>query len=193
MLSTNAEIKWGDVLRRADLKKSSLGMNAGELAEARKDLAYDKIDAVVEYVKELEDPVVVFGWHREFLERLARELDGALYYGELTPKKKEQAKQSFLDGSKRVFVANIQSAGTGLDGLQHVSSHCVFAEVPWTYAEVAQATDRLHRYGQKDSVLADIIVLRGGVESYIMNTVLKKADRESELLLDRTAKAFNIN
>ena len=89
-------------------------------------------------------------------------------------------------------MANIESAGTGLDGLQHVSSHCVFAEIPWTFAQISQATDRLHRMGQKDSVLADLIVLKGGVESYIMNTVLKKEQRESELLLDKNRISFNI-
>jgi SNF2 family DNA or RNA helicase len=192
MGSMNAEIKWGETLRRADLKKSSLGIPAGELAEARKDLAHDKLDAVIEYVKEIDEPVVIFGWHREFLERISEAINGSLYYGDLSPKQKEKSKADFLAGKTKAFVANIQSAGTGLDGLQHVASHCVFAEIPWTFAEIAQATDRLHRFGQKDPVLADLIVLKGGVESYILNTVLKKEQRETELLLDKTETVFNI-
>jgi len=188
----NAEIKWGDKLRKADLKKSNLGLPAGELAEARKDLAHDKMDAVIEYVNVIQHPVVIFGWHREFIEKMADELGGVMYYGEMTPKKKEEAKKAFLEGRSKYFIANIESAGTGLDGLQHVSSHCVFAEIPWTYAQIAQATDRLHRMGQKDPVIADLIVVKGGVESYILNTVLKKEQRESELLLDKADSVFNI-
>jgi SNF2 family DNA or RNA helicase len=192
MQNHGAEIRWGDKLRKADLKKSSLGLDAGELAEARKDLAHDKLDAVIEYVSDLPGQVVIFGWHREFIEEMAARLNGAMYYGGMTPKGKERSKEKFLNGSSKFFIANIASAGTGLDGLQHVSSHCVFAEIPWTYAEVAQATDRLHRMGQKDPVLADLMVLKGGVESYIMSTVMKKEGRTEELLLDKQGSSFNI-
>jgi SWI/SNF-related matrix-associated actin-dependent regulator 1 of chromatin subfamily A len=192
MENHEAEIKWGDKLRKADLKKSSLGMDAGELAEARKDLAHDKLDAVVEYVRDIPGQVVIFGWHREFIEEMAGRLGGVMFYGGMSPKAKEKSKQKFLNGSAKYFVANIASAGTGLDGLQHVSSHCVFAEIPWTYAEVAQATDRLHRMGQKDPVIADLIVLKGGVESYIMSTVMKKEGRTEDLLLDNPKSVINI-
>lgn len=180
-----AEIKWGDTLRAAELQKSTLGLGAAELAEARKDIAHDKLDAVIEYIQSTEEPVVVFGWHKEFLERIASECDAALYYGAMSPQEKENSKRRFLNGSARVFAANIQSAGTGLDGLQHRSAHAIFAEIPWTYAEIAQAADRLHRMGQKNPVLIDMIVMRGGVEEYILRTVLKKEKRTCELLLDK--------
>ena len=182
MTKLGAEMKWGSILRSADLAKSTMGLGADEIAEARKDLAFDKMDAIIDYVNETDGPLVVFGWHREFLERIAKEVDGVLYYGSMSPAQKEIAKKTFLDGKKRVFVANIKSAGTGLDGLQHVSSHAIFAEIPWTYAEIAQAADRLDRMGQKNSVLIDIMVLKGGVEEYILRTVLKKQKISGELL-----------
>lgn len=187
MKNDSAEIAWGETLLHADLAKSTLGLGAAELAEARKAIAEDKLDSIIEYVKSIDTPLVVFGWHKEFLEKIADAVDGALYYGSMTPKQKEKSKHDFITGVKRVFVANIQSAGTGLDGLQHRSAHGVFAEIPWTYAEIAQAADRLHRMGQKTSVTIDLMVLRGGIEEYILRTVLKKEKLISELTLDKTS------
>jgi SNF2 family DNA or RNA helicase len=186
MTKLGAEMRWGDLLRTADLQKSTLGLGAAELAEARKDLAFDKIDAIIDYINETDEPLVVFGWHREFLEKIAQAVDGVLYYGSMSPRNKEKSKEQFLTGQKRVFVANIQSAGTGLDGLQHISSHAIFAEIPWTYTEIAQAADRLHRMGQKNPVLIDLMVLKGGIEEYILRTVLKKEKLFEELTLDKS-------
>jgi len=36
------------------------------------------------------------------------------------------------------------------------------------------------------------MVLKGGVESYIMSTVMKKEGRTEELLLDKQGSSFNI-
>lgn len=186
MTDTNAEVKWGDKLRAADFKKSNLGLDASELAEARKDLGMAKRFAVLDYINDIDEPLVVFGHHREFLEVIASGCDSVLYYGGMTPSAKEKAKRDFIDGRAKVFVANITSAGTGLDGLQHRSSHALFAEIPWNYSDIAQAADRIHRMGQKNKVLIDLMVLKGGVESYIMNTVMKKEGLTAELLLDGT-------
>jgi SWI/SNF-related matrix-associated actin-dependent regulator 1 of chromatin subfamily A len=169
--SRSAEIKWGETLRSERLR---LEMDAGQLAEARKELGEAKIKAVVEFLKDIDQPTVVFGWHREFLEMISEAVDGALYYGSMSVKKKEEQKQKFLDGKSKFFVANILSAGTGLNGLQHISSRCVFAELPWTYSEIDQASGRLHRMGQKDSVLADMLCVKGGVEEYMMKKIIKK-------------------
>jgi SWI/SNF-related matrix-associated actin-dependent regulator 1 of chromatin subfamily A len=167
-----AEIKWGDTIRK--LNPINLGLGAGELAEARKDLSMEKLDATLQYIKSIETPVVVFGWHREFLEALHDETDSVIYYGSMSPTQKEEAKRQFTEGVVKIFIANIQSAGTGLNGLQHVSSHAIFAESPWTWAEIEQAADRLHRMGQKNPVLVDILCMRGGIEEYILKAVVKK-------------------
>jgi len=165
-----AHMKW-DKLRDSKVR---LGLGGAEIAEARRDLGMAKLDAVVEYVLSIEEPVVVFGWHQEFLRELSERTNGVLYYGAMSPAQKERAKAQFIAGKAPVFAANLQSAGTGLDGLQHVSDHCVFAELPWTYTEIDQATGRLHRMGQKNHVLCDMLVEHGGVEEYMMKTILRK-------------------
>lgn len=180
------EIKWSHKLSPSQIK---LGLDASEIAEARRELGESKLDATVEYIKSIDEPTVIFGWHREFLEVLAADLKGALYYGGMTLKQKEINLKKFTEGKTNFLVANLASAGTGLDGLQHRASRCVVAELPWTYAELDQATGRLHRMGQKQGVLVDIPCVYGGIEEYILQTVLKKQklfkeviDKEQELL-----------
>jgi len=183
-----AEIKWGQKLRSKGVR---LTVNAAELAEARKALGEEKMDATIEFIKDITDPVVIFGWHREFLEKVAAKIDGALYYGSMTPKAKEISKQRFLDGETNYFVANLKSAGTGLDGLQHRAARCVFAELPWTYSEIDQASGRLHRMGQENPVLADLLCIHGGVEEYILQTILRKENYFGKLV-DKTGSQFTM-
>jgi SWI/SNF-related matrix-associated actin-dependent regulator 1 of chromatin subfamily A len=52
----------------------------------------------------------------------------------------------------RLFIANIQAGGIGIDGLQQVASDVAFVEFAHTPLLHNQAEDRLCRMGQKDSV-----------------------------------------
>ena len=47
----------------------------------------------------------------------------------------------------RLVMANPASSGTGVDGLQHMMHRQVWLDLPWTYAEYAQAERRLVRRG----------------------------------------------
>jgi len=191
LVSTNsgkAEIKWDQKLRGKGVR---LTVSAAELAEARKELGMEKLKATLEFIKDIKEPTVVFGWHREFLETVASEIKGALYYGSMSPKAKEKAKQDFLDGKTQYFVANLASAGTGLDGLQHRASRMVFAELPWTYSGIDQTSGRLHRMGQENPVLADLLCIHGGVEEYILQTILRKENYFGKLV-DKEESQFTM-
>jgi len=170
-------------LTDADFANANLGMDAGKLAEIRKEIGAVKVGAVSRYIDALlesVDKIIIFAWHQETIEILRDELyfddiEAVTYYGPMSPRAKEEAKQKFIkDQGTRVFIGNIASAGTGLDGLQSVCSHAVFAECPWTYTEIAQASDRLHRFGQRNPVLIDVLVLTDSIEEYVVRKVLEK-------------------
>ena len=184
---TRADIRWGEKLR---VQVHTPGMDAGELAEARRELADEKLPAVMEYLSDLTEPTVIFCWHKHVVEHICDGLGGVPYYGDMTAREKEKSKKAFESGEAKFFVANIASAGTGLNGLQHVSSHAVFVECPWNYSDIEQAADRLHRIGQKDNVLVDLLVLRGGIEEYILKTVLKK-QKYFQSAIDSSAKSID--
>lgn len=92
--------------------------------------AYDaKADSVKAWLHdflESEEKLVVYAWHRAVVEGLAKEFESknpAILYGGMTDKAREAAKDKFVaDPTCRVLIANIQSGGVGIDGLQKVLS-----------------------------------------------------------------------
>ena len=168
--------------------KSTSGVSAPHLAELRKLTAIAKVDRAVEYIDNAltsRDKVLVFTWHREVTEGVSEKLKvkSSVFYGGLTDKEKEQAKSEFIDGDSRVLVANITSAGTGIDGLQKVCDYVVYVEIPWSYYMIDQSTGRLWRLGQKNKVTSDLLVLEDSVEAKLIDTVMKKRKYNSDLLL----------
>lgn len=96
------------------------------------------------------DKVVIFAWHTKTIKELFD------HYGEQcvkidgsTPSQKRTSiKNEFVSNpDKRVFIGNIQSAGTGLDGLQKVCDTIVFMELTWKPTKLDQAIDRINRMG----------------------------------------------
>jgi len=168
--------EWQEMIAKVDEKKISLGLTLDEMTEERKLSALDKVGAVGEYIETINDKVVVFCWHREIVETLHDKFPNSVkYYGGITPKAKEISKQKFInDPDCKYFFANISSAGTGLDGLQFAAYRCVFVEIPWGFAELYQAIDRLHRMGQNMPVMADVFALESPIDKYMIQCISKK-------------------
>ena len=181
---------WDEMTNRADTKKERLGLTMEEIIEERKLAASIKLPLVQQYLNDIDSKVVVFLWHRDTVEQLAAALgdQAVLYYGNQTAKKKEVAKAKFINDSRiKVLIANISSAGTGLDGLQLASYRCIFGELPWGFVDLLQAVDRLHRMGQNKAVQADVLCLDTPIDRYLVQTILKKQDNFSKLHIDQVS------
>lgn len=155
----------------------------GHIAQVRREMGIAVAPQAAEYIKLCldggEDKIVVFGWHIEVLNQLQHALAkyGVLRIdGSTSPKKRQQYVDLFQkDPGMRVMLGNIQSMGTGVDGLQEVATHCVLVEPSWTPGENQQAVDRLDRGGQKGHVQADFLVAPGSVLEKILVSALEKA------------------
>jgi len=140
-----------------------------------------KIDALVELVQDTDQQIVVFSQFKTAIK---------LAYDELTKKgincvmftgdTKQQDRtaiikhfQSTTDDPKyhnpelaksapQVFLATIRAGGQGID--LFASSTVVFLDRDWSPANNAQAEDRCHRDGQKNSVNIIDIVARNTVD-----------------------------
>ena len=145
-----------------------------------------KEKSLIEWVKNFLDTsnekLLLFGWHRDVVEMLfdsLQDYNPALIYGGTNLQEREVQKKKFLENdSCRVIIGNIQSLGTGVDGLQKVCCNVAFAEMSYTPTDMNQATDRLHRGGQDRPVNVFYLIAPGTVDSDIMESL----DERSKML-----------
>lgn len=117
-----------------------------------------KADACKQWISDFlltDEKLLVFAWHHAVVNDIASYLAGKdigvrILTGTTSSVQRERIKEDFInDPSTRVIVANIQSAGVGIDGLQKACSNCCFVEFTAAPTDHWQAEDRLHRGGQE--------------------------------------------
>jgi SWI/SNF-related matrix-associated actin-dependent regulator 1 of chromatin subfamily A len=147
---------------------------AVNLMALRRMLGMAKLRGATEYIVDMLDSlpedrkVLVFAHHAEVIAALSRHLgeySPAVITGSTTPREREEAVDKFLmDQRCRVFVGNIQAAGTAITlvGPKCKCSDVIFVESSWTPMDNAQAACRIHRIGQKDGVVARMLSASGG-------------------------------
>lgn len=151
-----------------------------------------KVRAASEFLLDMLDggveKIIVFAKHREVIRRLEEALilkgrGVVVYHGGLSDGQKQEAVKNFQGPEVSVFIGQIQTAGTGINGLQNVCSRVVFAELSWVPGETGQAIDRSHRIGQKaDSVDVFFLQIPGTLESAILNVHKSKEKTIAKLL-----------
>ncbi len=159
------------------------------LALARHQTALAKVPLVVAFIKELflngSGKIVLFAHHRDVIEGLANSLADfgpvLLHGGTCSTKRMEAVDRFQSDPLVRLFIGNIQAAGTGIT-LAPASSHCVFAEVSWVPGEMTQAEDRLHRIGTTSNVLVQHLVLEGSLDAIMIRRLIAKQEILSKVL-----------
>lgn len=154
----------------------------GAISTVRRQMGEAMAPAVLEHLLVLleggVDKLVAFAHHHSVLDALER---GVAKHGVLrvdggtSAKGKWAAIEKFKhDPGVGVFLGQMQSVATGTDGLQDVATHCVLAEASWVHGDNEQAVDRLHRYGQKGAVLAQIMVAPGSISERIIGRAISK-------------------
>ena len=158
-----------------------------ELSAARLDIARAKLPYVIDYVKntlEEEEKVVIFAHHREIADALqeafAAEYGAVKLQGGMTDKAKDKAVRAFQDGDSRVFVGQIQAAGTGIT--LTAAKTVVFAELDWVPGNMIQAEDRCHRMGQTDTVRVIHITATDSVDSRLIHALVEKQATIDEVI-----------
>lgn len=155
----------------------------GHVAEVRRLMGVALAPQVAEYAEDwLEgadgEKLVIFGWHIQVLDILEDKLSkfGTVRIdGRKNAVQRQRAVDEFIDNPKvRVFIANLQSGGTGVDGLQKVCQRAFLAEPDWVPAQNEQAVSRLDRIGQEGLVTAEIFVAPGSISEKILVKALEK-------------------
>ncbi len=162
----------------------------GQIAAVRRQMGVAKAPLVAGYAEMVleggEDKLCVFAWHIEVLNIIERQLKkyGLMRIdGSVSPRKRQMLVDDFIANPKtRVCLGNIQSVGTGTDGLHKVCSHAVIGEPSWVDGENQQLVDRLDRGDQQRTVLADFLVAPGSIDERVLSSALRKGKETTKVL-----------
>ena len=165
------------------------GGDLGQIAKLRHQLAIDKFPTIKKHLTdlfEIKEKVVVFAHHRDMISMLNdafQEMQPAIVRGGISAEKKHEEVQRFQTDPKcRLFIGNIQAAGTGIT--LTAADIAVFAEIDWVPGNIFQAVDRIHRIGQDRGVLIQFFVVENSLEEYMLQTVVFKKDTIEKLIGD---------
>lgn len=165
--------------------------------EALKQLAVQgKIKQAVQWIRDFLDnngnKLVVFGVHKTVVDALMKEFttEAVKVDGSVSAAKRDEAVVAFQeDPNVKLFVGNIQAAGTGLT--LTAASAVAFLEFDWVVGNHMQAEDRCHRIGQKDTVNIYYLIAAGSIEEKLVSLLAEKT-KVIRTILDGE-KAENIN
>ena len=166
------------------LEEPLAGIAFEEMSEVRKEAALLKVPAVISHLKDCiasSGKVICFVHHREVADELKSKFDNAvMVVGGMSAQAKDDAVNAFQnDPTVELFIGNLDAAGVGLT--LTASSHVVITETPWVPAKITQAEDRAHRFGQKNSVLVQHIVLARSIEATMAKRMINK-----QMIIDKT-------
>ena len=135
-----------------------------------------KLDALEEIVEvNAGKPILVFYNYKHDLERLKMRFKGA--------KKLETSNdiQKWNKGQIDMILAHPASAGHGLN-LQSGGNIIVWFGLNWSLELYQQANARLHRQGQKESVIIHHLVTKGTVDEVVMASLSGKKKVQDALM-----------
>jgi len=133
-----------------------------------------KLDAVMEIMKELDDPeqkVVVFSNFTGPLDLLKVRLDKArIDYVHMQQADSEDTRyrkwsHDFRLPSKKVFLSTLALGGESIN--LTCAQYLIFLDRSWSPAQMQQAIGRVYRPGQKNAVEVIYINAKGTIDSYV--------------------------
>lgn len=168
-----------------------LESTASSLATLRRYTAMCKLPAIAEQIEEDLSSggiqkLVVFAIHKVAIHWLAEKLKHfhpVTLTGETPAAKRQEAIDRFQkDPACRLFLGNIDAAGTGIDGLQNVCDEAIYVEQGWVPSQNLQAIMRLCRIGQKNPVHARVFSLYRSVDERVQDVLTDKVRELAKIL-----------
>lgn len=173
------------VENHADMDESEIPVTLDEALRAksshisvwRQKVGQYKAAAMVPVLREwLEvEPVVLFAYHRSVIAYLKGQFPEAVVVdGSKTQEERQEAVDAFQEGRARLFIGQIQAAGTGLT--LTAASLVVMLEMSWIPKENEQAVKRCHRIGQKKKVRALVTMLDKSADARLALALARKIE-----------------
>lgn len=135
-----------------------------------------KAKAAIQVIEDLVaqgEKVLVMCAFKHTVETIAARIKGAVTYtGDHTPEERECALGDFKTNAQ-VLIGTQATLGEGVDGLQ-CARHLVMVDRDWTPARNQQAVGRLHRSGQKDTVVVHHLYCEGTIDETVARVCEEK-------------------
>jgi SWI/SNF-related matrix-associated actin-dependent regulator 1 of chromatin subfamily A len=150
-----------------------------KITKAREKIAIAKVAETIDLLEGIvdqEEKVIVFSCFDKPLQQIAKTFGDAclLLTGATAAGKRQGLVDRFqADDKVRVFVANIQAGGVGIN--LTAARHVVFNDLDWVPANHWQAEDRAYRIGQTGSVNVHYLVAHGTIDEFVQSVLQTKA------------------
>ncbi len=174
-------------LNGEELVATSAAAVSNKLSQLANGAAYDENgevlhfhDAKVEALGDIVDSnpgtnILVFYWYKHDFEALAKKFPKAVAL------KTSEDIEKWNRGEIEILLAHPASAGHGLN-LQKGGHMVVWFSLTWSLELYQQANKRLHRSGQKETVIIHHLVTAGTIDEDIMKALENKASGQDAML-----------
>lgn len=150
-----------------------------KITKAREKIAAAKVDHTIELLEgivEQDEKAIVFSCFDKPVQKIAKKFgDRCVVLTGATPVSKRQGLVDRFqsDDTVRVFVANIQAGGVGLN--LTAARQVVFNDLDWVPTNHWQAEDRAYRIGQTGAVNVHYQVAAGTIDEFVQGVLETKA------------------
>jgi SNF2 family DNA or RNA helicase len=178
-------------LERHAEAKVRRAMNAEHLVkinELRQTTSKGKYKEAKKWIRnftESGEPLLLFAHYTDTTEKLAEEFDCPKITGSVDADERGRIVEEFQNGEHDLLVLNIEAGGVGITLTE--ASNVAFVEIPWTFAEIEQAEDRTHRFGQEDSVNVYFLLANDTIDREMFDLV-----RQKKVISDQINKGYEV-
>jgi SNF2 family DNA or RNA helicase len=146
-----------------------------------------RLDAFVEEAEETHTQGIVWARFSKDIDLIIDALGGptqaARFDGRVTEDEGERAKAAFKAGDVKWFVANPAKGKEGITLVQ--GKRAIYYNNTFRLLDRLQSEDRMHRIGQRDSVLyTDLIAEESRVDEHVVRSLRNKLDVASQITGD---------
>jgi SWI/SNF-related matrix-associated actin-dependent regulator 1 of chromatin subfamily A len=163
---------------------------------------WQKVPEVLKLVKrELTDgeydKIVIFAVHKIVVEQLREGFKKLKehpvhIWGNTPPAVRDHRVKRFQnDPSCRIFIGNIQAAGTAIT--LTAAHQVLFVEQSWTPGDNIQAAMRCHRIGQTRPVLVRTVGLENSIDARVTDLLRRKSGMLCRMFNEKRNEQFNID
>lgn len=155
-----AKYSWDHVMEARELNP--------HLNMAMRQLGISKAQSCAEYIvdtvkREEVTPILVLFWHTDVARiirqhLLSHNISATIIDGGTTTNADEEAQARFNNGELDVIIGQIQKMGVAIN-LQERCTRVMFVERSWSASDNEQGYGRVHRWGQKNAVIVENLMV----------------------------------